>query len=68
MLERRWAAGWRRAGARLRELKRAELRSISTEEALRNLAGAFESCRQHFQPKPGSGLVEQQRWFQKARR
>jgi hypothetical protein len=54
-----------RAGFRLRELKRAELREISTEKALQNLADAFESCRLHFQPKPDSGLVEQQRWFRK---
>jgi hypothetical protein len=62
---RSWIEGWQRAGTRVRELKRTELRKISTEEALQNLAGAFESCRLHFAPRPTSGLVEQQRWFRK---
>jgi hypothetical protein len=62
---RRWIEGWERAGSRLRELKKTELRNITTMEALRNLAGAFESCRLHFAPRPTSGLVEQQRWFSK---
>jgi hypothetical protein len=60
-----WIACWKRAGAELESLKRAELPSISTTQALLNLAGAFESCRQHCSPRPSSGLVEQQAWFQK---
>ncbi len=60
-----WIEGWRQAGRRLRELKKSELRDISTTEALQNLSGAFESCRLHFAPRPTSGLVEQQRWFRK---
>jgi hypothetical protein len=62
---RSWVEGWQRAGRRLRDLKRSELGRISTAEALRNLAGAFESCRLHFAPRPTSGLIEQQRWFRK---
>jgi hypothetical protein len=66
--EDRWVAGWKRAGLRLRRLKEAELQAVSTAQALRNLASAFESCRRHFPPRPSSGLVEQQRWFQKLRK
>lgn len=63
-----WIEGWQRAGRRLAELKAAELRAISTQEALLHLAGAFESCRLHTEPRPTSGLVEQQRCFAKLRR
>ena len=65
--ERSGGEGGERVGQRLRERKRRELRAIRTEDALRKLAGAFESCRRHFVPSPTSGLVEQQRWFQKLR-
>ncbi len=64
----RWVEGWKRAGRRLRELKKSDLMMVSTEQALWNLAGAFESCRRHFTPRPDSGLVEQQRWFQRLRK
>jgi len=63
-----WVQGWRRAGERLRQLRKAELQEISTEEALLRLAGAFDSCRLHATPRPTSGLVEQQRWFGRLRR
>jgi len=62
-----WVEGWKRAGQRLSELKKMELRTISTEDALQNLADAFESCRLQFATRPSSGLVEQQRWFSKLR-
>jgi hypothetical protein len=64
---RAWMESWRRAGERLRELRSAELRAISTEEALLRLSGAFESCRLYNSPRPTSGLVEQQRWFGRLR-
>lgn len=60
-----WVDCWKQAGAEMDALKEAELASISTMQALQNLAGAFESCRQHFPLRPSSGLVEQQAWFQK---
>jgi hypothetical protein len=65
---REWVEGWRRAGRRLNELKKSELRAISTLEALQSLAGAFEACRLQFPLRPTSGLVEQQRWFGKLRK
>ena len=62
---RQWVAGWKAAGARMEELRREELRHTDTQQSLISLAGAFESCRLHYQPLPTSGLVEQQRWFRK---
>jgi hypothetical protein len=60
-----WVACWRRAGARMEELRRERLRHIDTRIALMNLADAFESCRLHHPPRPTSGFVEQQRCFRK---
>jgi hypothetical protein len=62
---RRWVACWERAGQRLQELRREELRHADTQQSLMDLAGAFESCRLHYKPSPTSGLVEQQRWFRR---
>jgi hypothetical protein len=62
---REWVACWKRAGATLEELRRTELRNTDTQQALMDLAGAFESCRLHHEPAPTSGLVEQQRWFRR---
>jgi hypothetical protein len=60
-----WVAAWRRAGPELERLRRDELRHTDTQRALENLAGAFESCRLHRKPLPTSGLIEQQRRFQR---
>jgi hypothetical protein len=63
-----WVAAWRRAGPELERLRREELQHQDTEQSLQNLARAFEFCRLHNKPSPSSGLVEQQRWFQKMRK
>ena len=62
-----WIIRWRNAGPLLRKLKKNELQQIDTAAAIQRLARAFESCRIHFRPSNHSGLVEQQRWFQKLR-
>jgi hypothetical protein len=62
-LLRRWVETWGRAGVELERIRRAELQSIDTQEAIRHL---FES----FVPTPGeptSGLIEQQAWFGRLR-
>jgi hypothetical protein len=38
--EKAWVEAWRRAGAKLAELKREELRTIDTQKALMELADA----------------------------
>jgi hypothetical protein len=60
---------WRRAGEELAFLRRIELESVDTQEAVRQILGedgpAFRA------PSSTSGLVEQQAWFariQSARR
>jgi len=60
---------WRRAGEELERLRRAEIASIDTREAIRQIFG----CHGAALPAPSttSGLIEQQAWFariQKARR
>lgn len=56
---------WERLGPELEKIRRRELETISTPQALQNLAGAFEDCRRRFKPKPTSGLVELQAWLKK---
>lgn len=46
----RWVECWKAAGPRLEAIRREELRKVSTQQALMNLAGAFESARLHFSP------------------
>ncbi len=60
-----WAACWKTASVRMAELRSDRLRNIDTQQSLRNLADAFESCRIHHRPRPTSGLIEQQRWFRR---
>ncbi|MBU4272342.1 MAG: hypothetical protein KKA28_10830 [Planctomycetes bacterium] len=62
---RQWIGCWKRAGTRMEELRREELRHADTQQSLLSLAGAFESCRRLYQPLPTSGLIEQQLWFKK---
>jgi len=59
---------WQRLGPELEKIRKRELQNISTPQALQNLAGAFEACRQRFNPRPTSGLVQQQSWFKKLSR
>jgi hypothetical protein len=64
-LRRRWVETWQRAGRELEEIRRAELRSLDTQKALRRLFGgkgfAIRPAR------PTSGLIEQQAWFARLR-
>jgi hypothetical protein len=58
---------WRRAGAELALIRERELQLVDTREAVRQLFGDNQLVQdaprlQH------SGLVEQQRWFAKARK
>ena len=67
-LTRKWVEIWKQAGPELEKIRRAELKKVSTQQAVSNLADAFEYTRLHFKAKPSSGLVEQQTWFQRFRR
>jgi hypothetical protein len=66
-LLRQWMDTWRRAGAELEVIRRAEIESIDTLEAIRQIFGDGGSM--HLEPgPPTSGLVEQQAWFARIRR
>jgi len=64
---RRWIAAWERAGAALEEVRRRELRELDIPRAIALLTGPADYTRPPRRPRPSSGLVEQQRWFAKAR-
>jgi len=60
-LVRRWVETWQRAGEELEAIRRAEIRSVNTQEAVRQIFGAGGPTLPP--PSPTSGLVEQQMWF-----
>ena len=68
--QRAWVAQWKKAAVALDIVKREELQKLTEEEAIEAsnmLLGMVTFPRP---PGPGdktSGLVEQQRWFAKAR-
>lgn len=66
-LGRRWANAWKEAGPRLEDLRREELRRLDVHRAIALLCGPADYRSEPRAPKPTSGLVEQQRWFRRAR-
>jgi hypothetical protein len=67
-LARRWIETWKRAGPELERLRREELRRLDPQSSIELLCGPTDYTVAPRAPKPTSGLVEQQRWFMKARR
>jgi hypothetical protein len=65
-LLRRWVDTWRRAGEELDEIRRREIESADTQEAIRQLFGTGELANAS-PPRTSSGLVEQQAWFARVR-
>ena len=63
---RRWVETWRRAGEELECLRRAEIESSDTREAIRQMVGSDSPTLPP--PSPTSGLVEQQAWFARIQR
>jgi hypothetical protein len=61
-LLRRWVETWNRAGLALERIRRAELQSLDTKQAVRQLF-ADSTRRPPQSAPPTSGLVEQQAWF-----
>jgi hypothetical protein len=64
---RQWVEAWRRAGAFMEQLRREELRRLDSYRAIALLCGPADYRVPPRAPKPTSGLVEQQRWFRRAR-
>jgi hypothetical protein len=65
---RRWVAAWREAGPELERIRRQELRRLDTFKTIALLCGPADYRLPPRAPKPTSGLVEQQHWFEKLRR
>lgn len=60
-LLRLWVEAWRRAGEELERLRRIEIESVDTQEAVSQIFGTGGLS---LPPAPStSGLVEQQAWF-----
>lgn len=54
---------WIRAGVQLERIRQAELRSVDTQEAVRQIFGRDQGA---FAPgPPASGLIDQQAWFRR---
>jgi len=62
-----WMKAWRLAEKALDRVRRAELRTIDGRKAIALLTGPADYHTEPRKPRPSSGLVEQQRWFMKAR-
>ncbi len=62
-----WVKHWQRVGPLLEQIRREELRKFKYEDHIDLIDSLLEiGCRMG-QPRTTSGLVEQQRLFQKAR-
>ena len=65
-LQRGWVETWRAAGVELEMIRRRELRSLDTQEAIRQIFGEGDESFPARGPAT-SGLVEQQAWFARLR-
>jgi hypothetical protein len=66
ILLRKWMEAWRHADGELARLRRTELQSVDTREAVRQIFGKNTPASLPAAP-PTSGLVEQQAWFARLR-
>lgn len=64
---RRWIETWKRAGPALNAVRCQELRHLDGVKAIALLTGSADYHVEPRKARPSSGLVEQQRWFRKAR-
>ncbi len=59
---------WKKAGPALEKIRREELRNLSHEDCQKQIQALLEIGSQNRQIRTTSGLIEQQRIFQKARK
>jgi hypothetical protein len=64
----KWVETWKTTGPILERIRREELRNLDTFQAISNLLGTIDFTQEPFRPKPTSGLIEQQAWFNKLKR
>ncbi len=65
---REWIRSRRELESVLAQRHRESLRRLETAAAVEALGLAYRAARGLEPPRPTSGLIEQQRWFQRARR
>jgi len=65
-LMRRWVDTWRLAGEELERIRREEIQSLDTHEAIHQIFDAELVCLE--EAPTTSGLVDQQAWFARLRR
>ena len=63
----KYVSCWKQAGPALEKVRREELRGLSDEDVRAQIQALFGLGRQESCLRPTTGLVEQQRIFQKAR-
>jgi hypothetical protein len=67
MTAKQWVEQWQRVGPILAQINAEELRAMDAQEAIRQIIPLCDWCFEHSEPRTTSGLVEQQRYFAKAR-
>ncbi|MBI1869975.1 MAG: hypothetical protein HYS07_02140 [Chlamydiae bacterium] len=65
VLMKNWVQSWKRTGEILSRLKKDELHAMDTKMSIELLEDAFQSALFLRGPSNTSGLIEQQRLFQK---
>ena len=63
----KWVAVWKNAGREMDRLRKQELRKQNSEETILSLLPAFEDAIVKNEPRPSSGMIEQQRYFKRWR-
>lgn len=63
--QRQWMMQWRRAATALEEFRRFELRTLTEENAWRQIEAVLSLARHYPRHTDASGLVEQQAWFRR---
>jgi hypothetical protein len=64
----RWVENWKAAGPRLEAIRRREIQEPDNLKVLALLEGAFNHALRTLPPRPGSGMVEMQKWLAKVPR
>ncbi len=63
-----WVENWAKVGPQLEAIRRRELRAMTYEDRIKLIDSLLQIGCTFGKPRTTSGMVEQQRLFQKARR
>lgn len=67
MTPKQWVDNWSQTARILERIEAEELRALDSQEAIRKIMPMCDWCIEHSEPRTTSGLIEQQRYFAKAR-